>query len=114
MSQVDFFPKRGHVIRVDFDAVIGQEQGGQRTALVLSADEYNQVVGLAIVVPITLQAKGYPFEVRIPRGHKVKGVILADHVECIDWRKRGVKHLGILPAEVMGEVEERLGPLMFP
>ena len=114
MSRNDFFPKRGDVIGVDFDPVIGHEQGGQRPALVLSADDYNRVVGLAIVVPITRQAKGYPFEVRIPRGHKVKGVILADHVKCIDWRKRGVTYFDTLPAEVMEEVEERLGPLMFP
>ena len=114
MSQSDFFPKRGDVIRIDFDPVIGHEQGGQRPALVLSADDYNRVVGLAIVVPITLQAKGYPFEVQIPHGRKVRGVILADHVKCIDWRKRGVKYLDALPADVMGEVEEKLGPLMFP
>ena len=114
MSQVDFFPKRGDVIRVDFDPVIGHAQGGQRPVLVLSADEYNRVVGLAIVVPITLQAKGYPFEVRIPQGYKVKGVILADHVDCIDWRKRGLKRLDTLPSEVIEEVGERLGPLMFP
>ena len=114
MSQDDFFPKRGDVIRVDFDPVVGHEQGGQRPALVISADDYNRVVGIAIVVPITLQAKGYPFEVQIPQGHKVKGVILADHVECIDWRKRGVKHFGTLPPEIMEEVVERLGPLMFP
>lgn len=114
MSQNKFFPKRGDVIRVDFDPVIGHEQGGQRPALVLSADDYNRVVGLAIVVPITLQARGYPFEVSVPHGHKVRGVILADHVKCIDWRKRGVKYFDTLPAEIIKEVEERLGPLMFP
>jgi len=114
VSQSEFFPKRGDVIRVDFDPVIGHEQGGQRPALVLSGDDYNRIVGLAIVVPITLQAKGYPFEVQIPHGHKVRGVILADHVKCIDWRRRCVTYVDTLPAEVMGEVEEKLGPLMFP
>lgn len=114
MSQKEIFPKRGDVIRVNFDPVIGHEQGGERPALVLSADDYNRVVGLAIVVPITMRGKGYPFEVQIPHGHKVRGVILADHVKCIDWRKRGVKPLDTLPVAVMDEVEERLGPLMFP
>jgi len=71
-------------------------------------------VGLAIVAPITRQAKGYPFEVPIPHGRKVHGVILADHVECIDWRKRGARLFDTLPAEVLKEVEERLGPLIFP
>lgn len=114
MSPNNFFPKRGDVITVDFDPVMGHEQGGRRPAVVLSADAYNRVVGLAIMVPITLQAKGYPFEVQIPEGHKVKGVILADHIKCIDWRKRGVKHLDTLPAELLEEVEQKLGPLIFP
>lgn len=114
MRQSDFFPRRGDVIRVDFDPVTGHEQGGQRPALVLSADDYNRIVGLAIVVPITLQAKGYPFEVPIPSGHKVRGVILADHVKCMDWRRRGIQRVDTLPAEVLGEVEEKLGPLIFP
>lgn len=114
MSQKGFFPKRGDVIGIDFDPEKGHEQGGDRPALVLSADDYNRVVGLAIVVPITLQAKGYPFEVPIPHGHKVQGVILADRVKCIDWRKRGVRFFDILPVEVLEEVESRLGPLIFP
>lgn len=114
MNPIDFFPRRGDVIKVDFDPVMGHEQGGHRPALVLSANNYNRVVGLVIVVPITLRAKGYPFEVPIPDGHKVKGVILADHVKCIDWRKRGAKLLETLPDEILTEVEERLGPLIFP
>ncbi len=113
MSQNGFFPKRGDVVGVNFDPVKGHEQGGHRPALVLSADEYNRIVGLAIVVPITLQAKGYPFEVQIPQKHKVKGVILADHVKCIDWRRRDVKYFDTLPAQVLEEVEEKLGPLIF-
>jgi mRNA interferase MazF len=109
-----FFPRRGDVIAIDLDPVKGHEQGGRRPALVLSADAYNRVVGLAIVVPITMKAKGYPFEVRIPRGFKVKGTILADHVKCIDWRGRNAGHLDTLPAEVVEEVEQKLGPLIFP
>lgn len=99
---------------VNFDPVMCHEQGGQQPALVLSADQYNRIVGLAVVVPITLQAKGCPFEVQIPHGNKVKGVILADHVKCIDWCKRGVAHFDIVPAQVLKEVEERLGPLICP
>ena len=61
-----------------------------------------------------LGAKGYPFEVQIPQGNKVKGVILADHVKCIDWRKRGVAHFDSVPDQVLKEVGERIGPLIFP
>jgi len=114
VSQNVYFPKRGDVIRINFDPVIGHEQGGYRPALVLSADDYNRIVGLAIVVPITLHAKGYPFEVQIPKEHKVSGVILADHVKCIAWRERKVSYFDSLPDDVLEEVQERLGPLLFP
>ncbi len=114
MSESIFYPKRGDVIKLDFDPVTGHEQGGYRPALVLSAADYNRIVGLAIVVPITLHAKGYPFEVRIPQGHKVTGVILADHVKCIAWRERKASLFDSLPSEVVEEVQERLGPLLFP
>ncbi len=99
---------------IDLDLVKGHEQGGRRPALVLSADDYNRIVGLAVVVPITMKAKGYPFEVRIPQRYKVKGTILADHVKCIDWRGRNAEHLDTLPAEILKEVGEKLGPLIFP
>jgi mRNA interferase MazF len=99
---------------LDLDPVKGHEQGGRRPALVLSGDEYNRIVGLAIVVPITMKAKGYPFEVQIPQRFKVKGTILADHIKCVDWRGRTAEYLGTLPAEVLDEVEEKLGPLIFP
>ncbi len=114
VTQDIFYPKRGDVIKVNFDPVKGHEQGGYRPALVLSADEYNRIVGLAIVAPITLHVKGYPFEVQIPQGHKVSGVILADHVKCIAWKERGVTHFDKLPLQVLEEVQERLGPLLFP
>lgn len=114
MSEKLFFPRRGDVITVNLDPVKGHEQGGRRPALVLSADEYNRVVGLAVVVPITMKAKGYPFEVQVPQGLKVNGTILADHIKCIDWRRRNAEHLDTLPAESLEEVGEKLGPLIFP
>ncbi|MFZ0942678.1 MAG: type II toxin-antitoxin system PemK/MazF family toxin [Syntrophobacteraceae bacterium] len=114
MNRKLFFPRRGDVITIDLDPVRGHEQGGRRPALVLSADDYNRVVGLAIVVAITMNAKGYPFEVPIPQRFKVKGTILADHIQCIDWRRRNAEHFYTLPAEVLEEVEAKLGPLIFP
>jgi mRNA interferase MazF len=109
-----FSPRRGDVIMIDLDPVKGHEQGGRRPALVLSADDYNRVVGLALVVPITTKAKGYPFEVQLPQGFRVKGTILSDHIECIDWRGRNAEHFDTLPVEVLEEVGEKLGPLIFP
>lgn len=107
-------PKRGDAININFDPQAGREQAGRRPALVLSPSAYNDVVGLAIVCPITNQAKGYPFEVDIPAGLAVTGVILADHVKSLDWRKRKGRVICELPEETVAEVLEKLNTLTGP
>lgn len=77
-------PKRGDAIIIDFNPQSGCEQTGRRPAVVLSPSAYNSRVGLAIVCPITNQIKGYPFEVDVPSGLDMTGVILADHVKNLD------------------------------
>ncbi len=84
-------PDRGDIVWLDFSPQTGHEQSGRRPAVVLSPSAYNAKVGLALVCPITSQAKGYPFEVALPERSKVAGVILADQVKSIDWRARRAK-----------------------
>jgi len=55
---------------------------------------YNARSGLALVCPITNQAKGYPFEVAAPAGSGANGVILADRLKSIDWKARHAERLG--------------------
>ena len=52
------------------------EVGQQCPAIVLTKGAYNGKTGLAILCPITNQMKGYPFEVVIPPGLDVRGVVL--------------------------------------
>ena len=42
----------------------------------VSPSGYNSKVGLALVCPITSRIKGYPFEVPLPQGGPVQGVVL--------------------------------------
>lgn len=105
-------PARGDVIWLSFDPQVGHEQAGRRPALVLSPQSYNDRVGLALCCPITNQAKGYPFEVPIPAGEPVTGVILSDHVRRLDWRGRRAEWITRLPDEVMSEVLARLATLL--
>ena len=67
-----YCPKRGDVIWISFNPQAGHEQAGHRPALVLSPQSYNRKVGLELLCPITTQVKGYPFEVRVPEGLKVR------------------------------------------
>ena len=108
-----YVPARGDVIWITFNPQAGHERAGRRPALVLSPSSYNGKVGLAILCPVTSQIKGYPFEVAIPLGSKLEGVILADQVKSLDWRVRKVEFICKLPRETTNEVLDRLGALLF-
>ena len=105
-------PERGDAVWIDFNPQAGSEQAGRRPALVLSPGAYNGKVGLALLCPITRQVKGYPFEVVIPPGLKVGGVILADQVRSLDWRARNAEVVASLPADSIDEVLEKIGLLL--
>jgi len=107
-----YIPKRGDVDRLTLAPQLGHEQAGRRPVLVLSPEEYNKKVGLALFCPLTNQIKGYPFEVLVPRDLPVTGVILADQAKSLDWRKRGAKWICALPPKIVAEVLQKLKVLL--
>ena len=112
MVSAPYVPDVGDLVWLTFDPQAGHEQGGRRPALILSPREYNAKVRLALACPITSLKKGYPFEVEIPAGRGIVGVVLADHIESLDWKARGAAFESRAPAELIVEVRERLRPLL--
>ena len=108
-----YVPTRGDAVWIAFNPQAGHEQAGRRPALVLSPASYNIKVGLAILCPITSQVKGYPFEVMIPSGLKISGVVLSDQVKNLDWRFRRAEFICRLPRETVAEVIDKLGTLLL-
>jgi mRNA interferase MazF len=107
-----YVPRRGDVVWLTFTPQAGHEQAGRRPAVVLSPLAYNAKVGLALLCPITSQVKGYPFEVSMPNGFPVNGVILADQVKSLDWQARDVEFIGPLPSGVTREILQKIGLLL--
>ena len=92
----------------------GREQAGRRPALVVSPRAYNRKVGLALLCPITSRTKGYPFEVAIPNGLNVAGVVLADQIKSLDWGVRRASFITALPTTTVEEVLEKVLLLLRP
>jgi mRNA interferase MazF len=109
---VPYTPERGDIVWLTFTPQAGHEQTGRRPALVLSPSAYNRKVGLAIFCPITSQIKGYPFEVAVPQGLTVNGVILSDQVKSLDWKARQAEFVCRLPDSLLMTVLKRLGTLL--
>lgn len=103
-----YIPDRGDLVELFFSPQQGHEQSGKRPALVLSPAEYNGKTSLCIACPITTKEKGYPFEVAIPDGQKIRGVILADQVKSLDWRCRKAVFIEKISEPVLAAVVQRI------
>jgi mRNA interferase MazF len=112
VEDAESVPDRGDVVWISLNPQAGHEQAGRRPSVVLSRAVYNGRVGLALLCPVTSQVKGYPFEVPLPSGFSITGVVLADQVKSLDWRARRAEIAGRLPEAVVAEVLRKLGALL--
>jgi len=109
---VTYLPDRGHALWLSLSPTLGHEQGGKRPVIVLSPGFYNQRSGLLLACPITSRVKGYPFEVAIPEGLPVSGVILADQIRSLDWNARTIERICTLPDDLVQEALARSRTLL--
>jgi mRNA interferase MazF len=107
-----YFPDRGDAVWLNFSPKAGHEQSGRRPAVVVTPKSYNKKVGLGLFCPITSQTKGYPFEVLIPAGRSISGVVLSDQIKSLDWKVRDARFICKLPGSTMREVLKKLGTLL--
>lgn len=107
-----YCPDAGDVIDITFDPQEGREQRGRRPALVLTTRAYNRRAGLCVLCPITNRQKGYPFEVLIPLGHPVSGVVLSDQVKSLSWERRNAVFRCPSPAGVLRDARGKIRALL--
>ncbi len=108
-----YVPERGDIVYLDFDPTKGHEQRGHRPAFIISPRIYNQKSSLALLMPITSYAKGYPFEVALPLELKTQGVILSDQVKPLDWKARSVSYIETGSATLISEVQAKIEKLIL-
>jgi len=109
-----YLPAHGDIVWISMSPQAGRKQAWRRPALVVSPKEYNVRVGLALMCPITSQVKGYPFEVALPPGLPVQGVILSDQMRSLDWRTRKAEFVGRLRRAEVVEALQKLSVLLSP
>src|SRR5438045_839243 len=112
-------PNRGEIWLVDLGMGRGHEQAGQRPALVVSDDAFNQgPAGLVMVVPLTskvLKSKHIPAHIPVapPEGGlKTPSVILCDQLRTISKDRLGKTPWGMVTAGTQVQVDTVLGMLL--
>ena len=113
--RVRYIPKRGDIIRLDFDPSAGHEQQGTRPALVLSPQAFNRF-GMALACPVTRGgafARGQAWTVALAgAGLSTDGVVLCNQVRTVDWKARRAQFIEAVPAELVSEVLARVATLI--
>ncbi len=91
-----YVPRAGDFVWLDFDPQAGREQSKRRPALVITDQSYNRASGLAMVCPLTIRRKPYPFALHIsfqgPSGASRQGAGLS---RCSAWHPASMKSIPI-------------------
>ena len=110
---VNYIPKRGDFIRLNFDPQAGHEQMGSRPAIVLSHTSFNRKMGFVFVCPISTTKRKNPFYVPIPESEKVTGIIMTDQLRSLDHRARKAIFISMCPEVLLQEVLMHIEPILF-
>lgn len=109
-----YIPRRGDIIRLDFDPSAGHEQQGTRPALVLSPEAFNRF-GMALACPITRGgafARGQAWTVPLAGGLITEGVVLCNQARTVDWKARRVQFIEAASPELVADVLARVATLI--
>lgn len=98
---------------IDFSPQAGKEIWDYRPALVISSWDFNRKKNLAVLCPITKTKRGRPFEVEIPAGLDVCGVVRADQVKSLDWQARRAKFLCVMPDDMVTTVSQMVETIIW-
>ena len=112
MKDTIYQPDRGDFVFLNFTPQSGTEQAGRRPALALSPRDFNIAVGLAAVCPITNTVTGSRFEVPLPKGSRLTGVILSHQFRTVDWIAREVSFHSRANQDLLWEVLGRIQAIL--
>ena len=110
-----YVPRRGDIIRLDFDPGAGHEQKGSQPALVLSPEAFNRF-GMALACPVTrggASARGQAWTAPLSGvGLATDGVVLCNQVRTVDWKARRAQFIEAVATELIADVLARVATLI--
>jgi mRNA interferase MazF len=101
--------KRGNVVDVNLDPILGHEQSGMRPALIIQDDDLGKSAWCTIILPITKSdhnPRVSPLVVSLPRGEaglEYDSLILCHQIRTLD-RRRVINVRGSVRPETLHKV----------
>lgn len=96
--------KQGDIIIIDLNPKAGHEQAGNRPAVVISNNFFNQKTNMTLVCPITSTDRKFPLHIPLNDRTKTKGNILCEHIRAVDLNYRTHRKVEELPKDLLKQV----------
>lgn len=102
----NYIPKKGDIVWIDFDPLIGNEIQKRRPGLVVSRYEFNRKTMFAVICPITSTIKNLPTRYSLPEDLDTNGQVLISQLKSLDFKKRKLKKVENLPLQDMAKIDQ--------
>lgn len=86
---------------MDFSPQSGHEQSGRRPGVIISNEQFFIRTNFAIVCPITNTNNKFPLHIPLDSRTKTTGVILTEHMKCLDVISRNIQFVENLPKDLL-------------
>ena len=96
--------KPGQIIKLDFDPIVGHEQGGYRPAVIVSNSYAISKHNVVYICPITNTNRHYPTHIALDNRTVTTGVVLCEHMKSTDLSNRGFTFIENMPADIFERV----------
>jgi mRNA interferase MazF len=104
--------RRGDIVLIPLDPVVGSEVGKTRPCLVISPAEMNRHATSIIIAPLTTKFRPYPWRVDCEQDGE-PGQVMLDQIRTVS-KTRIVKWLEAAPTELTNRVHDRLSEMFAP
>jgi len=106
---MNYIPKKGDIIEMDFNPTKGHEQSGKRPALIISNEVYYKRTKLIMVCPISNTKNNFPMHIKLDNRTKTTGAILSQHVRTVDPAARKISFIENMPSELTERAIKNIG-----
>jgi len=89
---------------IDFNPVVGSEQGGRRPGVIISSDLAISKTNILFICPITTKQGKRAMNVLLDKRTKTQGVVLCAHCKSIDINKRSFSVIEQIPQDILYDV----------
>ena len=94
-------PEQGDIVFLDFSPQSGHEQAGRKPGVVISNEQFFRRTKFAVICPITNTDNKFPLHIPLDDRTKTTGVILAEHMKCLDVVSRNIQFVEKMPDDLL-------------